>query len=199
MCRKRRRERADPTTDEWERLVPLFEWPEQERYETIRPLVLFGDSVIGRAGETGVAERTLYRRVGRFEQEGMESLFDAEAARRRRLPPAMRRLVVDLKAEHPALSLGEVAKICYVRFGRRPSKRTLKRVLSEEPTPLRMVRRFDPYHEIAQPGERRLAVVRLHAEGWTAKSIAGYLKTSKPTVYRALNRWGWTGTRPASW
>ncbi len=34
-----------------------------------------------------------------------------------------------------------------------------------------------------------MAVVRLHAEGWTAKAIAGYLKTSKPTVYRALKRW----------
>lgn len=188
MGRKGRGRRAEPTED-WERLLPLFEWPEQERYEVIRPLVLFGGSVAGRERETGVAGRTLYRRVDRFEQEGMQSLFDAERAKRRELPPSIRRLIVDLKAEHPALSLGEVARVCYVRFGRRPSKRTVKRVLAEEPAPLRMVRRFDPYHEIGEPGERRMAVVRLHAEGWTAKAIAGYLKTSKPTVYRALKRW----------
>jgi len=183
-----RRERAEPT-GEWERLLPLFEWPEQERYEAIRPLVLFGSSVAERAGKVGVSERTLYRRVERFDQEGMNSLFDVESARGRQLPPAVRRLIVDLKAEHPALSLGEVARICYVRFGRRPSKHTIRRILAEEPTPLRMVRRFDPYHEMHKPGERRMAIVRLHAEGWTALSIAGYLKTSKPTVHRALRRW----------
>src|SRR3954454_968802 len=134
---RNRRERAEPT-DEWEWLVPLFEWPEQERYEAIRPLVLFDSSVTERAGKVGVSERTLYRRVERFDQEGMSSLFDAESAKPRKLPPAVRRLIVDLKAEHPALSLGEVARICYVRFGRRPSKHTIRRILAEEPTPLRM-------------------------------------------------------------
>ena len=29
----------------------------------------------------------------------------------------------------------------------------------------------------------------LHAEGWNVKSIAGYLGTSRHTVYKALNRW----------
>lgn len=37
----RNKRRVEPT-DGWEALVPLFEWPEQERYEQIRPLVLFG-------------------------------------------------------------------------------------------------------------------------------------------------------------
>jgi len=40
----------------------------------------------------------------------------------------------------------------------------VKRILEEEPTPLKMVRRFDPYHEIEEPMERRKAVVRLHSE-----------------------------------
>jgi hypothetical protein len=35
-----RREQAQPT-HEWELLLPLFECPEQERYEQIRPMVLF--------------------------------------------------------------------------------------------------------------------------------------------------------------
>ncbi len=38
-------------THEWKLLVPLFEWPEQERYEEIRPLVLFDASVAERAQE----------------------------------------------------------------------------------------------------------------------------------------------------
>lgn len=55
--------------------------------------------------------------------------------------------------------------------------------------PLRMVRRFPPYHEMAEPRERRMAVVRLHAEGWNVKSIASYLATARSTVYRVLKRW----------
>jgi putative transposase len=61
-----RRRKAQPT-DEWQELLPLFEWPEQRAYEELRPLVLFGGSVAERARETGTPARTMYRRVGRFE------------------------------------------------------------------------------------------------------------------------------------
>ena len=119
----------------------------------------------------------------------MESLFELEKARRRRLPSAMRRFIVDLKAEHPRLNVSEMANIVYVRFGRRPDARTIMRVLAEEPLPLKILKRFSPYHDTPEPKERRMAVVKLHAEGWSVKAIASYLKTSKPTVYRALRKW----------
>jgi putative transposase len=187
---KRRKSKRVEPTHEWERLVPLFEWPEQENYEVIRPLVLFGEPVAGRASEVGVSERTLYRRMDRFEIEGMESLFDSEPAkRRRRLPPAIRRLIVEVKSEYPRLYLNEIANIVYVRFGRRPDPRSVRRVLEEEPIPLKIIKRFAPYHAIPKPTERRMAIVELHSQGWSAKAIAGYLKTSKPTVYRALRKW----------
>jgi len=96
---------------------------------------------------------------------------------------------VDLKAKHPPLNDDEIATICYVRFGRRPDYRTVRRVLSEEPMPLRMVRLYPPNHEMPRAAERRMAVVRLHAEGWNIKSIASYLKMTRSTVYRALKRW----------
>jgi putative transposase len=188
MSPRRRRERVEPT-DEWELLLPLFWWPEQENYEEIRPLVLFGESVAERASQVGTSASTLYRRVDRFESEGIESLFNTKKAKKRRLPPAVRRLIVNLKGEYPPMSLAEIANICYVHSGRKPSKHTVKRVLSEDPIPLKMMKRFDPYHEIPEPKERRMAVVRLHSQGWTPKSIAGYLKTHKSTVYRVLRRW----------
>ena len=97
MGKRRRRRRVEPT-DDWGQLKLLCERPEQVEYEQIRPLVLFGASVAERAEETGTSERTLYRKSGRFGEEGMESLFGAETARRRRLPSSIRRLVVDLKA-----------------------------------------------------------------------------------------------------
>jgi transposase len=50
-------------------------------------------------------------------------------------------------------------------------------------------RRFAPYAEIDDPLERPGAVIRLHAEGWNIASIAGYLQTSRPTIYATLKRW----------
>lgn len=129
---KRRRRRVEPT-DDWQQLKLFLKWPEQLRYEEIRPMVLFGSSVAERAGETGSSERTLYRRVDRFEIEGMESLFDTPTAKRQKLPPSLRRLIVDLKTEHPPMGLGEIAGVVYVHSGRRPSKHSVKRVLREEP------------------------------------------------------------------
>lgn len=186
-----RRRRIEPT-EEWDELELLLEWPEQVEYERIRPPVVFGGPVAERARQTGTPQTTLRRRIASFESEGMRGLFEpceAGAAGRTTLPPEMRRLILDLKTEHPPMRDNEIATICYIRFGRRPHGRTVRRVIEANPTAIRMFRRFAPYHEIPDAVERRLAVVTLHAEGWNTKSIAGYLKTSRPTVYRTLKRW----------
>ena len=187
--RPRLRWRVEPT-DEWEQIELLCGWPEQRDYELIRPLVLFGAPADGRSQETGASSgRTLRRKAARFEAEGMESLFGSEAAKRKRLPSAVRRLVVDLKAEYPGFNPNEISRVCYVRFGRRPARKTVKRVLAEEPVPLRFMRRFPPYHEIPVRRDARAAVVALHADGWSAKAISGYLRVGTSTVYRILRRW----------
>jgi hypothetical protein len=92
MGSNRRRRRVEPT-DDWEQIELLCVWPEQRDYELIRPLVLFGSPASERASETiAASERTLQRRVVRFDAEGMESLFGSEHARRKKLRPAGRRL-----------------------------------------------------------------------------------------------------------
>ena len=193
MTSRPRRRRVEPT-DEWEQIELLCGWPEQRNYELIRPLVLFGAPADKRSQETGGSSgRTLRRRAARFDAEGMDSLFGSEAGRRRRLPPAIRRLIVDLKAEHPGFNPNEIVRVCYVRFGRRPARKTVKRVLAEEPLPLRFVRRFPRYHDIPERRDGRAAVVALHADGWSAKAISGYLKVGTSTVYRILKRWAEEG------
>jgi transposase len=167
--------RIEPTHD-WQLLLPLFEWPEQERYEQIRPLVLFDASVAERAAEVGTSASTLYRRLDRFAEEGMESLFDAPKAKRRRLPPAVGRLIVDLKAEYPAFNLNEIANVVRAAFGTKPDVRSVERVLSEEPVPLKIVRNYPPYHESEDPRQGRAAIVALRLDGWSVKAIAGYLE-----------------------
>ena len=188
----RKRRRVEPTED-WGQLELLLDWPEQIEYERIRPVIVFGSSVAERAKETGTPERTLYRRADDFDAYGMEGLLLLEAARRRRISLAMRRRIVELKVEYPRFSLGEIARICYVLFGKKPSKHTVKRVIEESPIPLLPPRRYASYHEMPAGKERRTPIVTLHAEGWTAKAIAGYLKTSEPTVYRTLKRWAEEG------
>src|SRR6266852_1937821 len=41
----------------------------------------------------------------------------------------------------------------------------------------------------AQPEERRQAVIRHHAQGWSISTIARYLDVSRPTIYAILKRW----------
>ncbi len=70
----RKRQRREPTHD-WKAIQQQTLWPEQEQYERLRPIVLFGQTAAERAKETGANERTLHYQANLFEQEGMASLF----------------------------------------------------------------------------------------------------------------------------
>jgi transposase len=177
-------------TEDWHQIELLARALGQRTYELIRPVVLFGQSPTERAAETGAAERTLYRQVARFDQLGLASFVPPpKVEKHRTLPPEVRQAILDAKREHPPLNVHELTTICWARFGHRPSSHTVKCVLAESPPPPRTHRRFPPYHAIADPSQRRLAIVRLHVEGWNAKSIAAYLETSRQTVHATLKRW----------
>ncbi len=177
-------------TDDWQQLDLLVRFPEQHTYELIRPVVLFGHSPAERARLTGAPQRTLYRQAARVEREGMASLFGPpKVERHRTLPDEIQRAILVLKAEHPAFHPHEIAKICGVQFGRRPSHHTVRRILAEDPLPTLVGRRFPPYHRIADPAARRHAILTLHGEGWTVTSIAAYLQVTRHTVHDTLQRW----------
>jgi hypothetical protein len=164
-------------------------WEEQVRYEVLPSVVLFGQPPAERALETGVARSTLYHRVKRFHELGMVSLFvdeDVERPTRPSLPPDMRQFIVDLQADNPAFRPNEIATICDLHFCRRPSPRTVRRVLAEGPPATRTTRRFPHYQEMTDPATARHAIITLHAEGWNAKSIAAYLATTRRTVHTTL-------------
>lgn len=196
---KRKRKQREHTED-WQTIQQYTLWPEQEAYELLRPLVLFGDPAGKRAQETGAAESTLDRKADAFDQEGMTSLFASKPRKQpqgtaRSLPPDMRQLIVDLRTELPTMSLREIADICAVRFNRQPSHHTVQLVLASGPSPSIKTRRYQTWEKIPDPAERRLAVIRLHAEGWSISSIAEYLGTSRPTIYATLKRWIEEGVR----
>ncbi|MDQ3493913.1 MAG: helix-turn-helix domain-containing protein [Chloroflexota bacterium] len=186
-----RRSQHQPT-DDWQQLRLLVNSPEQETYELLRPIVLFGRSSVARARETGVPERTLRRKAARFGSAGMRSLFapdDLPESDRRRLPLGIRKAIVELKAECPALRPYEIATICRHRFGRAVGHHTVERVLATEPLPLHPPRRFPRYRDIPDPVARRKAIVDLYEEGWTVTRIAECLVTSRSRVYDTLQRW----------
>src|SRR6266550_4900332 len=186
-------------TEEWASIKQWMLWPEQELYEKIRPVVLFGETAAERARETGTSERTLYHQAKLFEQEGMASLFRKQPKptpspdKGRSLPPEMRQLIVDLKAEHPGFRPHEIATICFLRFERRPSDHTVKRILADGPKPSISGRRYPPYAEIADGYQRRRAIIDLHAEGWSNTTISAYLQTPRHRVYEVLKRWAEEG------
>ena len=188
--KRNRRER----TDEWASIKQWSLWPEQELYEAIRPLVLFNETAGERAKEIDAPQRTLARKADEFERYGIQSLFASReqgGAREtsKTLPTDMRQLIVDLHFELPAMSWREIAEICYIRYGRRPDHKNVKRIATSGPPPSLRARRYQPWHLIPDPAERKLAVIRLHSEGWSITSIAQYMQSSRPTIYDTLKRW----------
>jgi transposase len=189
-----RRER----TEEWASIKQWTLWPEQEVYEQIRPLVLFHETAGERAKEIDIPQRTLARKAEAFERDGMVSLFSSgeqggARATDKTLPEEVRQLIVDLHCEMPGMSWREIAEICYLQDGRRPDHKSVKHIATSFPRPGLTSRRYQPWHQIPDPAERRLAAIRLHAEGWSITSIAQYLDTSRPTIYATLQRWAEEG------
>ncbi len=191
--KRKRRER----THEWQEIQHATLWPEQEAYERLRPIVLFGETAAERAKETGASERTLHYQARLFEQEGMASLFHKERSMEREpgrsLPPETCQLIVNLKSEYPGFSLREISTICFLRFGRKLSHHTVQRVLADGPQPTVSTRRYPPYAQIADPYQRRRAIVDLHAQGWSVTAISTYLQTPRHRVYEVLKRWATEG------
>lgn len=190
---KRKRKQREHTED-WQTIKQYALWPEQAAYELLRPVVLFGDPAIGRAEETGEAKSTLDRKADAFEESGMASLFATKPRKQRQetarsLPPDMRQLIVDLRVEMPTMSLREIAEICDIRFGRRPSHHSVQFVLASGPPPSITSRRYPLFNETTDPAQRRHNIVQLHSDGWSVSSIAEYLGTSRQTVYATLKRW----------
>jgi transposase len=188
--KRSRRER----TEEWASIKQWTLWPEQELYEAIRPLVLFHETAGERAKEIDLPQRTLSRKADEFEKLGMQSLFSSPEHGGARessltLPSEIRQLIVDLHFELPSMSWREIAEICNIRYGRRPHHKHVKRIATSGLPSSLQARRYQPWHQIPDPAERKLAVIRLHADGWSITSIAQYLQVSRPTIYTTLERW----------
>jgi transposase len=190
---KRRYEQREPTHD-WQQIRPLLKDTAQITYEVIRPCILGWETPKERAGETGMPMSSIYYKANEFDQAGMASLLppapppEIPKQDKRSLPPHIRQEIVDLHAQYPAIRPHEIATICFVKFNRKPAPATIKLILASGPKPSTTERRHPRYAEIENGKERRRLVIRLHVDGWNAKSIAGYLDVSRKTVHEILQR-----------
>src|SRR6266700_2879896 len=132
---------------------------------------------------------SIYYKANLFDQAGMASLLppapppEIPKQDKRSLPPHIRQEIVDLHTQYPAFRPHEIATICFVKFNRKPAPATIKLILASGPKPSTTERRHPRYAEIESGKERRRLVIRLHVDGWNAKSIAGYLDVSRQTVH----------------
>jgi putative transposase len=178
-------------THAWDPIQHYVSWPEQEAYEVIRPMTLFGVTSAERAQETGIAQRTLDRRADLFDAAGMASLFPEPARSpedRRQVPAEIRQRILDLKAEYPAFHPHEIASILRRRDDCRIHHNTVQRILANNVLPTGVRRQFPLYAHMRDGAERRKAIILLYFDGWNMRSIAGYLETTRTRVYETLYR-----------
>lgn len=175
----------------WQQLQMQITCPKQYLYELIRPIVLTEESVADRANETAVPDHIITYHLDHFRANGLPGLVAAPTPLQRaaRFPEKLVAFVLALKAEHPPLNAHELATMCFIKHGRRPSIKTIRRVLAHHPLPQLTTRRFPPFHDNPDPVQRRRAILVLSADGWTTKSIAAYLQINRSTVYNTFARW----------
>jgi len=190
---KRQKKMPSPA---WVELQAKLRFPEQELYEIARPCLLDEQPILARAQEVGKDPKTVRQAVRQFVQFGLPGLIPTTGHRvddARLLPLAIRQHILALKAEYAALSAHEIATISDLKFARGVDHRTVQHVLNTEPLPTIKGWRFPRYQDEEETDQRRHNIIQLHIEGWTVKSIAGYLGISTRTIHRTLNRWAIEG------
>ncbi len=68
-------------TEEWASIKQWMLWPEQELYEQIRPIILYGQTAGERAKEINAAQRTLSRKAHELRNEVLMSFSLRERAK----------------------------------------------------------------------------------------------------------------------
>jgi transposase len=166
----------------------------QWRYEVIRPLVLFADrSATARAQETGTHPETVGKLKRRFEQQGMlgllpDTLEVVTPGRRRRVPETVVEEIARLKGLYTGLQYRELARIIFYKLGERVDDKTVKILWHQSPATAPQQLPLLDYHSDPDRAHARLQVIQLYAQGWSKRSISGYLHVSRPTITAWLRR-----------
>jgi transposase InsO family protein len=166
----------------------------QRRYEVIRPIVLMGDRTAAqRAEETSLHPETVRDLTRRFRQQGMLGLFPEHTeivtpSRGRAVPEVVVEELARLKALYDGFGYRELARIILHKTHERIDDKTVKQLWQQSPPPVQGELPLPTYHSHPQRYQGRLEVIKLYYQGWTKRSICGFLHVSRPTVDRWIGR-----------
>ncbi len=178
------------SSEEFAQLRLKFIDPIQHNYEVIRPIVLFDESVSARSQQTDLDRRRIGEKAQRFVQQGMLGLVDqrtgAGSEQEQEYPEGVAAHIIYLKQLYPPIHYREIVRIIERKFGYKTNHHTVKKFLERYTIPVQLELNFTTYHEFEDPYQARWTVVRMWAEGWNRKSIAGCLKLSRRQVGRII-------------
>jgi len=165
-----------------------FNDPTQQRYEIIRPLVLFHDRTAKqRAQETDTHPDTVGALKRRFEAQGMLGLLPATlevipSGRRRRVPVEVVHELQRLKGLYEGFGYRALARIIFHTLARRIHHHTVQQMWQELPPAAPQQLPLLDYHSYPERSQARLQVIELYAQGWSTHSINQFLPVSRPTI-----------------
>jgi putative transposase len=166
----------------------------QQRYEVIRPLILFEDrTATQRAQETQLHPETVRTLARRFRQQGMLGLLPADHAvvpqgRASRVPDTVRQEIDRLKGLYAGFHYRELARIVFCTLGESIDHKTVQQLWEQSPVVAQTELAFDDYHAHAERSQARLQVVQLYYQGWEKRSISRFMHVSRPTVDACIQR-----------
>jgi len=96
--------------------------------------------------------------------------------------------VTRLKALYPGFGYRELARIMHYTCNARIDDKTMKKLWQHSPMPAQGELLLGTYHNQADRSHARRQVIQLYAQGWSKRSISGFLQVSRPTVDRWIRR-----------
>lgn len=165
--------------------------PIQDDYEVIRPIVLFAETIAERSRQTGLERTTIGDKARRFLHDGMLGLVDQRAGhagrKGHRYPEAVAAYMLYVKHLYPPIHDRELVRIVQRKFGYKTNHHTVKHFLTRHASPVQLEMPLLAFAEFADAYHARWTVVRMWAEGWNKKSIAGCLKMARSHVYAIID------------
>ena len=166
----------------------------QRRYEVIRPIVLIGDHTAAqRAEETHLHPETIRDWTRRFRHQGMLGLFPEQTeiitpSRGKAVPDTVLEELARLKALYDGFGYRELARILWHKTHEHIDDKTVKKLWQQSLPPVQGELPLPTYHSHPTRYQGRLEVIKLYYQGWTKRSICGFLHVSRPTVDRWIRR-----------
>ena len=160
----------------------------QEKYESIRPLVLFEDiSINERAKQTGSSRNTIKKRVRQFKQHGMRGLFDSrefpKKIRNWNIPQDVLDEIFELLSIYPDFKYIEICHIIDHKLGYKLTPYQVKTIIEENPHPIQHKIPIIP----TDPYQLKVELVKRYYSGWKVTTFSNFYKLSRRHVRRIIN------------